>query len=97
MEKDGALKPAAAAEATAAEPETLTGTHQPTWAQAQWTSIKSKARGASEYAMLRTRQGISMFGEPKLGSLVKPKGASAKDESSQSQSQSQWIHACMCS
>ena len=84
MEKDDAVKPAAV-EATAAEPETLTGTHQPTWAQAQWASIKSKARGASEYAMLRTRQGISMFGEPKLGPLVKPKGASAKDESSQSQ------------
>ncbi|CAD6202087.1 unnamed protein product [Miscanthus lutarioriparius] len=84
MEKDDALKPAAV-EATAAEPETLTGTHQQTWAQAQRASIKSKARGASEYAMLRTRQGISMFGKPKLGPLVKPKGASAKDESSQSQ------------
>nr|ACG30370.1 hypothetical protein [Zea mays] len=78
MEKDGAPKPAAA---TAQEPE---GTHQPTWwAQTQWASIKRKARGASEYAMLRTRQGITLFGEPKLGSLIKAKGASANDESSQ--------------
>ncbi|KAJ1298760.1 hypothetical protein BS78_01G478400 [Paspalum vaginatum] len=89
MEKDGALKPASE-EAQAVAPGTAlkmeeapaaTGT-QPTWAQAHWASIKSKARGASEYAVLTTRKGISMFGEPKLGSwpwLVK--GAAAKDDS----------------
>ncbi|CAN6290656.1 unnamed protein product [Urochloa humidicola] len=46
MEKDGALKLAAEQEARAVAP--LTGT-QPTWAQAQWASIKSKARDAREY------------------------------------------------
>jgi len=93
MEKDGALKPVAAAEATAAEPETLTGTHQPTWAQAQWTSIKSKARGASEYAMLRTRQGISMFGEPKLGSPREHQLRMSRPSPSPSPSGS--MHACV--
>jgi hypothetical protein len=44
-----------------------------------WASIKSKARAAGEYAVLRTRQGITMFGEPKLGPLVK--AAAANEES----------------
>ncbi|KAF8721273.1 hypothetical protein HU200_023201 [Digitaria exilis] len=46
------------------------------WARA---SIKSKARAAGEYTALRTRQGITMFGEPSLGPLVKP--AAANEES----------------
>lgn len=45
----------------------------------QWASIKSKARAAGEYTVLRTRQGITMFGEPSLGPLVKP--AAANEES----------------
>ncbi|CAL4937672.1 unnamed protein product [Urochloa decumbens] len=45
----------------------------------QWASIKSKARAAGEYAVLRTRQGISMLGEPELGLIAK--AATASDES----------------
>ncbi|CAN6290657.1 unnamed protein product [Urochloa humidicola] len=45
----------------------------------QWASIKSKARAAGEYAVLRTRQGITMLGEPELGLFVKE--AAASDES----------------
>ncbi|OEL38976.1 hypothetical protein BAE44_0000008 [Dichanthelium oligosanthes] len=87
MEKDGALKPAA--EETVA-PETLkageapaTGT-QPTWAQAQWTSIKSKALGAKEYAVTKTRQTFSMFGETnkQVESSDKGGAGASKDESS---------------
>ena len=33
--------------------------------------LKGKARAAGKYAAAVTRQGISMFGEPKLGSMVK--------------------------
>ncbi|RCV46523.1 hypothetical protein SEVIR_9G542500v4 [Setaria viridis] len=55
----------------------MRGTTALAWTQ--WASIKSKARTAGEYTILRTRQGISMFGEPKLGPLVK--AAAASDES----------------
>ncbi|CAO2188181.1 unnamed protein product [Urochloa humidicola] len=44
-----------------------------------WASIKSKALAAGEYAVLRTRQGITMLGEPELGLLSK--AAAASDES----------------
>ena len=47
----------------------------------QWASIKSKARAAGEYAVLRTRQGITMFGEPKLGPLVKATAANEESHS----------------
>jgi hypothetical protein len=40
-------------------------------ARLYWANVKSKARSFGEYAILRTRQGISMFGEPKLESLIK--------------------------
>ncbi|KAL6645489.1 hypothetical protein ACP70R_017097 [Stipagrostis hirtigluma subsp. patula] len=52
----------------------------PSWLQ--WSSIKSKARAAGACAILRTRQGISMLGEPELGRgvIVKEK---AKDDESQ--------------
>lgn len=36
-----------------------------------WVCLKNKVRAAGEYASLRTRQGISMFGEPKLQSYIK--------------------------
>ncbi|CAN6321438.1 unnamed protein product [Urochloa humidicola] len=74
MEKDGALKPAA---------EKEMGTQATKWAQEQWASIKSKAREAREYAVSKTRQTFSMFGEPKVESANK-EGAS-KDESSSPQ------------
>jgi hypothetical protein len=32
-----------------------------------WVCLKNKVRAAGEYAGLMTRQGISMFGEPKIG------------------------------
>ncbi|XP_047043284.1 uncharacterized protein LOC124647371 [Lolium rigidum] len=34
-----------------------------------WVCLKNKVRAASEYAGLMTRQGVSMFGEPKIGSV----------------------------
>ncbi|KAL6648785.1 hypothetical protein ACP70R_013009 [Stipagrostis hirtigluma subsp. patula] len=52
----------------------------PSWLQ--WSSIKSKARAAGAYAVLRTRQGISMLGEPELGIGVIVK-ENAKDDESQ--------------
>lgn len=33
--------------------------------------LKDKARAAGEYAAVVTRQGVSMFGEPKIDSMVK--------------------------
>ncbi|CAN6285647.1 unnamed protein product [Urochloa humidicola] len=47
----------------------------------QWASIKSKARAAGEYAVLRTRQGITMLGEPEFGVGLFDKTAAASDES----------------
>ncbi|CAN6308006.1 unnamed protein product [Urochloa humidicola] len=46
----------------------------------QWASIKSKARAAGEYAILRTRQGITMLGEPEFGIELFVKTAAASDE-----------------
>ncbi|CAL4929093.1 unnamed protein product [Urochloa decumbens] len=77
MEKDGALKLAAEQEARVIGGP---GTTQPTWAQARWASIKSKARDAREYAVSKTRQTFSMFGEAKVESA--DKGGASKDESS---------------
>jgi hypothetical protein len=57
----------------------MRGTTTALAAWTQWASIKSKARAAGEYTVLRTRQGITMFGEPKLGPLVT--AAAASDES----------------
>ena len=34
-----------------------------------WAALKSKARAAGEYATLRTRQGVSLFGEPNIGAI----------------------------
>ncbi|XP_040377785.1 uncharacterized protein LOC121053849 [Oryza brachyantha] len=41
-----------------------------------WVCLKNKVRAAGEYAALRTRQGIAMFGEPNVGSLL----GGAKDD-----------------
>ncbi|RCV46522.1 hypothetical protein SETIT_9G538100v2 [Setaria italica] len=68
-------------EAQAVAPET--GTTQPTWARAQWASIKSKARDARECAVTRTRQAFSMFREAKVESA--DKAGASKDESSSPQ------------
>ncbi|BAF10898.1 uncharacterized protein [Oryza sativa Japonica Group] len=35
-----------------------------------WVCLKNKVRAAGEYATLRTRQGITMFGEPNVGDLL---------------------------
>ncbi|CAN6296500.1 unnamed protein product [Urochloa humidicola] len=48
----------------------------------QWASIKSKARAAGDYAVLRTRQGITMLGEPEFGVELFVKTAAASDECS---------------
>ncbi|KAE8813382.1 hypothetical protein D1007_09378 [Hordeum vulgare] len=34
-----------------------------------WASLKSKTRAAGEYATLRTRQGVALFGEPNIGPI----------------------------
>ena len=34
-----------------------------------WVCLKNKVRAAGDYAGLMTRQGVSMFGEPKIGSV----------------------------
>jgi hypothetical protein len=34
-----------------------------------WASLKSKTRAAGDYATLRTRQGVSLFGEPNIGAI----------------------------
>ncbi|KAF0914644.1 hypothetical protein E2562_030704 [Oryza meyeriana var. granulata] len=34
-----------------------------------WVCLKNKVRAAGEYATLRTRQAISMFGEPNISNL----------------------------
>jgi hypothetical protein len=34
-----------------------------------WASLKSMTRAAGDYATLRTRQGVSVFGEPNIGAI----------------------------
>ncbi|KAL6901830.1 hypothetical protein ACP4OV_004706 [Aristida adscensionis] len=50
----------------------------PAWLR--WDGVKSKVRAAGAHAVLRTRQGITMLGEPELGLGIIVKG-SDKDES----------------
>lgn len=41
----------------------------PPAAEQYWVSLKSKFCAAGEYATVRTRQGISLFGEPNIGPI----------------------------
>ncbi|KQK06913.1 uncharacterized protein LOC104582712 [Brachypodium distachyon] len=44
-----------------------------------WVCLKNKVRAAREYAGLMTRQGVSMFGEPKIGPVFQQE-AGAKEK-----------------
>ncbi|KAM0903325.1 hypothetical protein ACQ4PT_018747 [Festuca glaucescens] len=46
-----------------------------------WVCLKNKVRAAGEYAGLMTRQGVSMFGEPKIGSVFQGSEDHAKKTS----------------
>ncbi|CAM0870751.1 unnamed protein product [Alopecurus aequalis] len=41
----------------------------PVTAARYWAGLKNRARAAGEYAALRTRQGVTLFGEPNIGAI----------------------------
>ena len=65
----GAAEELARLKAAAAESEKEQAPFRFAEAARYWAALKSKARAAGEYATLRTRQGVSLFGEPNIGAI----------------------------